>query len=73
METSDFNKAAFLLARDFPIKDTTRQGRRMTFHFSDTKEINDAVREFNSGQSTIQTNAFISAQNHLRSVIYDTP
>jgi len=69
---SDFYLAAFLKARNFKLKNTVREGRRVTFVFEDNETRPQLVKDFyNDG--VVQVNPFIHAIQDLKSIIYNIP
>jgi len=69
---SDFYLAAFLKAKNFKLKNTIREGRRVTFIFEDSDTRAQLVKDFyNDGN--VQVNPFIHAIQDLKSIIYNIP
>lgn len=69
---SDFYLAAFLKAKKMILKETLREGRRVTFIFEDREDRSNLTKDFyNDGN--VQVNPFIHAIQDLKSIIYNVP
>lgn len=74
VKISDFNVVSYLIVRHYRILATSRDGRRILFHFQDTDELRDEVNNFRYGSGDlVSAREFSTAQSRLKDIIFDNP
>lgn len=68
---SDFGLVSYLVATGLPVVSTSREGRRVSFHFRDDQALREEVDEFRYGDAMIRTKDLLNAQRELKSLIFD--
>ena len=69
--TSDFPAAAFLLANREKMNAANRDGRRVTFVFTETGQCKELVKKYMFGEDQVSARAFHEASKRLKHIIYD--
>jgi len=73
LKISSMNLTAYLCSQGFGIINTHREGRKVFFHFSDTSDLRGAIDEFRYGDALVPAKRLLSAQEEIKSLIYDQP
>ncbi len=71
--TVDLYLASFLKATGYKLVDIDKSGRRITFLFPDTKEVQKLVREFYNNEAVVKVNDFTHALKDLKAIVFNTP
>ncbi len=68
----DLYISAFLKAQGFPLHNATLDERgRTIFHFMETPELIHAIRNYYSGNASVNATAFVEAYRSLRGLAYN--
>ena len=68
----DLYISAFLKAQGFPLHNATLDERgRTIFHYQETPELVQAIRDFYGGAATVSASAFVEAYRSLRGLAYN--
>lgn len=71
--TVDLYLASFLRAAGNKLLDIEKSGRRITFLFPDTKDVQRLVREFYNNDAVVRVNDFTHALKDLKSIVFNSP
>lgn len=70
-ETSDINKAGFLITAGHRLIKVLRDNNKVTFCFHENHSLNEDLELFLFGNAEVVLKEFISAQRELKELIYN--
>ena len=70
INTSDFYFSAFLLSQGYEIKETSKIGKSITFHF-DLEGLEEIRNEYFLGKATVEPLSFQNAIHNLKTLTYN--
>jgi len=73
IKTPDTKTAAYLVAVGHRVEGMSGDGRRWTFHFSDTPEVRAALEDYRFGAALVEARRLYDAQQQLKSLMFDRP
>ena len=71
VSTKDIFTASFLVARENQIIRTSRNGRDVIFHFTDTPKVREDFDDLQFGNDLIRAQLLFAARTHLMRLIHD--
>ena len=69
--TRDFYLAAFLRAKDIRLIKATKKNKITSFHFSNTDNLDELIRNFYNDSEMVSANKFINSIRNLRAYSYN--
>ena len=70
INTSDFYFSAFLLSKGYEIKETSKIGKSITFHF-ESEGLDEIRNEYFLGKAIIEPISFTNAIHNLKTLTYN--
>ena len=70
INTSDFYFSAFLLSKGYEIKETSKIGKSITFHF-DSEGLEEVRNEYFLGKAKVEPLAFCNSIHNLKTLLYN--